>query len=97
MHSLSGSFAIVLENSRKILHSTARFWTPSPHVTLQDPQSPTMKLGSDPGDWFCGLEKMLKGGKLWGGASSCDPYSLPERERQPIGVPLEKFLFAFSS
>ena len=43
-HLESSSVAMVLENSRKILHSTRRFRMPSPHLALQSPQSATMKL-----------------------------------------------------
>ena len=43
-HSLSGSFATVWENSSRILHSTARSRTPSPHRALHSPHSPMMYL-----------------------------------------------------
>lgn len=43
-HDLSGRVATVFENSRKILHSTFRFRTPSPQGTLQASQSSTIKL-----------------------------------------------------
>lgn len=46
-HCLSGSFAIVLENSRNILQCTSLFLMPSPHVTLQGLQSSAINLKNE--------------------------------------------------
>jgi len=46
-HSLSGSTAIVLENSRNILQCTSRSRVPSPHVAEHGAHSPVMKLYTD--------------------------------------------------
>ncbi len=53
-HSLSGSLAIVLENSRKILQWTSRSRVPSPQVTEHGLHSPAMKLSLVFVCFFCG-------------------------------------------
>ena len=51
-HSWSGNTATVLENSKKILHSTFRSRIPSPHGELQSPHSSTIKLCMKKGEFI---------------------------------------------